>query len=101
MTTSNKDKDEELKDKTPGKFMAKLKSVCENCTKASMMVYFRNIRRLYRLIEPDKDVPQTGDWLGKKELIEKYKKQPLNVRRHLATAAVKGSKAYKRNSTKN
>ena len=99
-TTSNKDKEDGSKGKTPENFIKKLKSVCTNCTTASMMVYFRNIRRLYRLIEPEKDIPLTGNWLGKKELIEKYKKQPLNVRRHLATAAVKASKAYKRNSDK-
>ena len=98
--TSKKDQKDQSKDKTPEKFMKKLESVCTNCTKASMLVYFRNIRRLYRLIEPEKDIPLTGEWLGKTELIEKYKKLPLNVRRHLSTAGVKASKAYKRNSDK-
>ena len=62
------------------------------------MVYFRNARRLYRLIDEDGDIPNTGDWLGKKSLIEKYKKLPLHIRRHLSVAAVKSSKAYKRNT---
>ena len=74
-TTSKKDKEEDgSKGKTPENFIKKLKSVCTNCTTASMMVYFRNIRRLYRLIEEEKDITLTGDWLGKTQLIEKYKK---------------------------
>ena len=83
-------------------FLSKLKGVCENCTKQTVLVYFRNVRRLYRLVESDKDkeVPLSGDWLGKKELFEKYAKQPLKVRRHLSSAAVKASKAYKKNSEK-
>ena len=40
----------------------------------------------------------TGDWLTNKTLIEKYKKQPLKVRRHLSTAAVKAAKSYKKNA---
>jgi len=60
----------------------------------------RNIKRLYQLIEPGKNVPLTGDWLGKKELFEKYKKLPLKQRRHLSIAGVKASKMYKRNVDK-
>ena len=97
-TSSGDEGGEKSVGKKPSKFLTKLKSVCEKCTKASMMVYFRNIRRLYRLIEKDKDVPLSGDWLGKKEVMEAYKKQPLKVRRHLSVAAVKASKAYKRNA---
>ena len=89
----------ESKDKDPSKLLKKLKSVCTNCTKASIMVYLRLIKRLYKLIE-DGTVPLTGDWLGKKELMEKYRKLPLKQRRHLSTGAVKASKMYKRSSEK-
>ena len=64
-----------------------------------MMVYFRSIKRLYRLID-DGNVPLTGSWLLKKELMEKYKKLPLNKRRHLSVGAVKASQMYDKNSDK-
>ena len=91
---------EEKSDKKQSKFLTKLKAICKNCTSASIMVYFRNVRRLYRLIEKEGNIPVTGDWLGKKELVEKYKKQPLKARRHLSVAAVKASIAYKRDTDK-
>ena len=98
--TSKEDKESPKKtnDKQE-KILTKLKSVCKKCTKASMMVYFRNIKRLYRLIE-DGPIPLTGDWLGKKVLMEKYKKLPLNIRRHLSVSAVKACQMYKRNVDK-
>jgi len=71
---------------------AKLKKVCPRCTQNSIDVYFRNIRRLYRLIS-DGDVPDTAAWLGKDELFEKYKKLDLSKRRHLSVAAVKACQA--------
>ena len=99
--TSKEDKeDSKSTDKSPSKFLAKLKSTCKNCAKASIQVYFRNTRRLFRLINEDGDIPDTGDWLGKKILMEKYRKLPLNIRRHLSTAAVKACKAYKRSPDK-
>lgn len=64
-----------------------------------MMVYYRNIKRLHQLIS-EGPIPLTGDWLGKKELVEKYQKLPLNKRRHLSVAAVKACQMYKRNVDK-
>ena len=60
----------------------------------------RNTLRLYRLIEKEGDIPLTGDWLVKKNLVDAYKKQPLNVRRHLSVAGVKAARAYKKNDDK-
>jgi len=64
-----------------------------------MMVYYRNIKRLHLLISDGK-IPLTGDWLGKKELFEKYRKLPLNKRRHLSISAVKACQLYKRSADK-
>ena len=72
---------------------AKLKKVCPKCTQNSIDVYFRNIKRLHRLISDD-DVPETAAWLGKDELMKKYKKLDLSKRRHLSVSAVKASQAY-------
>ena len=93
--TSKRDKDDAKK---PSKFLTKLKSACQNCTKETVMVYFRNVRRLFQLIENDKNIPATGDWLNKKNLKEKFKKLPLKVRRHLSVAAVKAAGVYKQNA---
>ena len=69
--------------------LEKLKSKCKNCTEASIKVYYRNIKRLYKL-ENDKDtVPLNISWLNKKSLKDKYKELPLKVRRHLSVAAIK------------
>ena len=100
-TKEDKEKSQEKdksQDKTHSSFLGKLKSTCENCKPASILVYFRNVKRLYRLIEEEGDIPPTGTWLGKKTLLEKYKKLDLKVRRHLSVAGVKASKAYKRNA---
>ena len=99
-TSKEGKEDSKSTDKSPSKFLTKLKNTCKNCAKASIQVYFRNTRRLFRLINEDGPIPDTGDWLGKKILMEKYKKLPLNIRRHLSTAAVKACKAYKRSPDK-
>ena len=74
--------------------LKKLKSVCEKCSPASIQVYLRNIKRLYKLISED-SVPLTGSWLKKTKLFEEYKKLPLKTRRHLSTSAVKACRMYK------
>ena len=51
------------------------------------------IKRLHRLIS-DKELPSTGVWLNKKELMDKYEKLELGKRRHLSLAAVKAGQAY-------
>jgi len=99
-STSKEDEEEKSPVKKPSNFLTKLKTQCKNCTSASIMVYFRNVKRLYRLIDEEGNIPNTGDWLGKKALAEKYKKLPLKARRHLSVAAVKASKAYKRDADK-
>jgi len=81
------------KPKSSTSFEKKLKSKCKNCTTASIKVYLAAIKRLHRLIS-DGDLPETGAWLNKKELMEKYEKQPLGKRRHLSLAAVKAGQAY-------
>ena len=76
--TVKEDKEESKVNTSHGKkhssFLSKLKSTCENCKPASILVYFRNVKRLYRLIEDEGEIPVTGTWLGGKELLEKYKK---------------------------
>ena len=42
----------------------------------------------------DGNIPATGAWLKKKELMKKYEKLPLNKRRHLSSAAHKASQSY-------
>ena len=43
---------------------AKLKQSCKNCTPETIKVYFRNIKRLYKLID-DGDLPDSAGWLKK------------------------------------
>ena len=76
------------------KLKKKLKSVCQKCNDSSVMVYLRNIKRLYKLTNEGVP-PLTGDWLSGKKLEEKYAKLPLGTRRHLSIAAVKAAKMYK------
>ena len=85
---TSKDKPESSTD-----FEKKLKSKCKNCTAASIKVYMAAIKRLHRLIS-DQELPTTGAWLNKKELMEKYEKLPLGKRRHLSLAAVKAGQSY-------
>jgi hypothetical protein len=81
-------------------FLKKLKAICKNCTKESILVYFRNVKRLYKLIDDDGEIPATGAWLSKKILFEKYEKLPLKTKRHLSVAAVKAVKALGQKSDK-
>ena len=78
---------------TKSPFEKKLRAKCKNCSNASIIVYLAAIKRLHRLIG-DGDIPDTGSWLKKKELMEKYNKLPLSKRRHLSLAGVKASQAY-------
>ena len=74
-------------------FEKKLRVKCKNCSNASIVVYLAAIKRLHRLIG-DGNIPNTGSWLSKSELMTKYEKQPLSKRRHLSLAGVKASQAY-------
>ena len=81
---------------TKESFFKLLKAVCKSCKKASLKTYHQNIKRLYRLIKPEAThVPTTKSWLNSEELWKKYKAKPVNIRRHLSTAGVKSSQAYK------
>ena len=90
--TKAKAKETKETSKTP--FLAKLKSKCTNCTASSIAVYFAAVKRLHRLIS-DEEVPATGAWLKKPELMKKYEALPLSKRRHLSLAGVKAAQAYK------
>jgi hypothetical protein len=78
----------------------KLKSVCQNCTKPTIQVYMRNIKRLYKLHPDNKEeVPADGKWLANKTLHKKLKALPLNQRRHLSVAGLKACRATKKDDT--
>lgn len=66
---------------------AKIKTVCKNCTDATVDAYTRNVRRLHKLVG-EGEVPLKAAWLND-ALLNKLKKEPLKVRRHLSIAAVK------------
>ena len=72
----------------------KLKSVCKNCTTATIKTYVRGIKRLYALTHDTNEVKLDSKWLND-ALLTKLKSLPLNVRRHLSIAAVKYAQAIK------
>ena len=93
MTKAVPKKEEKDTEKDGNGFLKKLKSKCTNCSPASIKVYVAAIKRLHRLVG-DGNIPATGAWLNKKELMEKYDRLPLSKRRHLSLAAVKAGQAY-------
>ena len=78
---------------TKEKTREKMKKVCGNCTESTINVYTRNLFRLAKLAGFD-GVPKTAKWLASKSLLDKFAKQPLNTRRLLSVAGVKGLKMY-------
>ena len=85
MSTEEEDEDQ---------FLELLKKVCKKCTKKTLQTYHQSVKRLYRLV--NKGAPgATSSWLKSKELFEKYKKIPVNRRRHLSMGAQKAVQAYK------
>ena len=70
-------------------FIKKLALKCKNCTKNTILVYYRNILRLYKLNNEGDDIPVKSDWILKPALIKKYKDLKLGTRRHLSNAAIK------------
>ena len=70
-----------------------LKKQCKKCTNGTLKTYLTSIRRLYHL-EFEGEVPTDGKWLNSSKLFEKYKKIPVNIRRHLSTGAIKALQAY-------
>ena len=73
-----------------------LKKACPKCKPESIKKYKRDILRLKNLNSetPTQSLPETGGWLSAKALFEKYKKIPLEKRRALSIAAIKGLQAY-------
>ena len=71
------------------KFLSKLKEVCKKCSKQSILVYVRNVKRLYKLNNEGDEIPLNTKWINSEGLIKKYKAQPLKIRRHLSVGAVK------------
>ena len=63
-------------------------------------MYFRNVRRLHRLINESDEIPTSAGWLGKEPLMTKFKKLPLSQRRTLSVAAVKAGQVYGKNNEK-
>ena len=71
----------------------KMKKVCGNCTASTINVYTRNLFRLAKLAGFE-GIPKTAKWLASKSLMAKFAKQPLNARRLLSVAGVKGMSMY-------
>ena len=64
--------------------------MCKKCSAPTILVYLRNVKRLYKLNnEMKEDIPVNKKWINNETLIKKYKAQPLKIRRHLSVAAVK------------
>ena len=80
-------------------FEKMLRAKCKNCSEGSIKVYLAAIKRLHKLVS-DGDIPKTGAWLNKKELMTKYEALPLTKRRQLSLAAVKAAQAYGQKSDK-
>ena len=79
-------------------FRERLDKAKSDIKSASRDTYYRNIKRL-RKVRHELPVPESSNWLVEKQLLKWFDKQPLNVRRHLATAASVALKVYKREST--
>ena len=80
-------------------FKERLSKVKKDVKQASRETYLRNIRRLRKVVG-ELPVPGTHDWLTQKRLFDWFDKQPLNVRRHLATGAKVALKVYGKENTK-
>ena len=73
--------------KEPMTFAELLKIKKKHLKPASIDTYLRNIKRL-RKVYHDLPIPDSSvSWLSEKKLFTWFDKEPLNVRRHLATAA--------------
>lgn len=72
----------------PEAFLDKLREKKKNLKRTSVDTYYRNIRRL-RKVKHELPVPATDSaWVHSKKLVSWWEDQPLNVRRHMATAAI-------------
>ena len=75
-------------------FLSKLEKVCKKCSNATKKVYMQNIRRLYRFVDEQGEIPSDSKWLEDDRVIKKYKALPFNIRRSLSVAGLKASQAY-------
>ena len=80
-------------------FESKLREVKKNIKTSSQDTYLRNIRRL-RKVNAELPIPLKSAWLTTDKIFDWYKKQPLNVRRHMSTAAVVAMSVYKKENVK-
>jgi len=64
----------------------------------TLKIYVRALKRLFRLENQDKEVPASYAWLDQKSLRSKYEKLPVNIRRHLSSAAHIYTKNHKGNT---
>ena len=78
-------------------FVDKLKALKKNLKQSSIDTYLRNIKRL-RKVHHDLPIPDNAKWVKEKKLLDWYDKQPLNVRRHMATAATVVLQVFKTES---
>ena len=79
-------------------FGAKLREKKKSIKSSSVDTYLRNIRRL-RKVKGKLPIPESDHkWVVSKALLEWYDKQPLNIRRHMATAASVGLDLYGKKS---
>ena len=75
-------------------FLDKLKKEKENLKDSSVQTYNRNIKRLRKVLH-ELPVPVSDHkWVNSKKLVSWWEKEPLNVRRHMATAAVVALQVY-------
>ena len=63
-----------------------------------MDTYLRNIKRLRKVKHTLPIPPQDHTWLNSKSLLKWFDEQPLNIRRHLATASVVALTVYGKTS---
>ena len=77
-------------------FLKKLRNQCKNCKASTIKVYFNGVKRLLRLYDEDKEsIPEGSTWLMSAKLKKKVKSIPVNIRRHLSSAAFIATKVYK------
>jgi len=78
--------------KTEG-FEKKLRKKCPKCSDASIKVYLRNAKRLWKLVG-EGEIPANGAWLSNEKLFSKFKGLTAAQKRSLSVAGVKASQAY-------
>ena len=80
-------------------FIDKLKQAKKSLKQSSIDTYIRNVKRL-RKVHGTLPIPEDHKWLLAEKLFTWFDKQPLNVRRHLSTAAQVALTAYGKESEK-